>query len=145
MANIYETIYPKFKNDFSFAELNEIYTPTDIEVSLADRVTERKGPKLCFLISLKCFQRLGYFILLSNVPDEIISHISKFLNITMTPLMKSSYNKSGTRLRHIQVIREFLGITPFNSKARHLIVTAIGKAAKTKEEPDLVKLFCNTP
>ena len=32
MANIYETIYPKFKNDFSFAELNEIYTPTDIGV-----------------------------------------------------------------------------------------------------------------
>ena len=80
MANIYETIYPKFKKEFSYAELNEIYTPTDAEFALAEKVTKRKGTKLCFLITLKCFQRLGYFVTFSNIPEPIISHISNLRN-----------------------------------------------------------------
>lgn len=38
MANIYETIYPKFKKEFSYAELNEIYTPTDAEFALVKKL-----------------------------------------------------------------------------------------------------------
>ena len=91
MANIYETIYPKFKTEFSLAELNEIYTPTESEVDLAERVTKRKNTKLCFLISLKCFQRLGYFITFSSIPEPIISHISEYLSITMTESVLKSY------------------------------------------------------
>ena len=52
-----------------------------------------------------------------------------------------NYNKSGTRLRHAQVIREYLNIKPYGSDARHLIVRAIGAAAKTKDEPsDLINV-----
>ena len=141
MANIYETIYPKFKKEFSYAELNEIYTPTDAEFALAEKVTKRKGTKLCFLITLKCFQRLGYFVTFSNIPEPIISHISKCININMTNSTIKTYDNSDTRLRHLQIIRAFLGVSPFDSKARHLIVVAIGKAAKTKEEPtDLINI-----
>jgi len=141
MASIYDTIYPKFKKEFTQAELNEIYTPTETEVKFADEVTGRKSTKLCFLITLKCFQRLGYFISITNVPDSIALHISNFSNIGISETTKLNYNKSGIKKKHIQLIREFLNVKPFNHEARHLIVTAIGKAAKTKEEPtDLINI-----
>ena len=141
MASIYDTIYPKFKKEFTQAELNEIYTPTEMEVILAEKSTVRQSAKLLFLISLKCFQRLGYFLPISNIPEEIIYHISKVLDIKLTEKMISNYGKSGSRQRHFQAIRAFLGVSPFDSKARHLIVVAIGKAAKTKEEPtDLINI-----
>ncbi|MBX4270031.1 DUF4158 domain-containing protein [Clostridium estertheticum] len=52
-----------------------------------------------------------------------------------------NYNKSGTILRHTQVIREYLNIKPDGSDARHLIVISIGAAARTKDEPsDLINV-----
>ena len=53
MASIYDTIYPKFKKEFTQAELNEIYTPTEMEVILAEKSTVRQSAKLLFLITLK--------------------------------------------------------------------------------------------
>ena len=141
MASIYDTIYPKFKKEFTQIELQEIYTPTEAELKFADKVTGRKSTKLCFLITLKCFQRLGYFISIINVPDSIASHISDFSNISISETTKLNYNKSGIKKKHIQIIRELLNVKPFDHEARHLIVTAIGKAAKTKDEPtDLINI-----
>lgn len=112
-----------------------------MEVILAEKSTVRQSAKLLFLISLKCFQRLGYFLPINNIPEEIIYHISKILDIKLTDKMILNYGKSGSRQRHLQVIRTFLGVSTFDSKARHLIVVAIGKAAKTKEEPtDLINI-----
>lgn len=74
---------------------------------------------------LKSFQRLGYFVSPLNIPQTIIHHISKTTNISFSSEVIENYNTSGTRLRHAQVIREYLNIKSYGSDARHLIVRAI--------------------
>ncbi|MDO0826031.1 Tn3 family transposase [Desulfosporosinus nitroreducens] len=138
---MHETVYPRFKSSISEKELTEIYTPTQEEIKFSRKVTRGENANLCFLIMLKSFQRLGYFVPLANIPNAILQHISKATNIVMSMEVIENYNKSGTRLRHVQVIREYLNIKPYDGGARHVIVRAIGAAAKTKDEPsDLINV-----
>ncbi len=140
MANIYESAYPKFKDNISQKELNEVYAPTIKEINYAKQVSRGKTV-LCFLILLKTFQRLGYFVSIEKVPVIIIDFISNITKNTTSSNTLSNYNNSGTRLRHTQAIREYLNVKKYDSKARHLIVEVIATAAKTKDEPlDLVNL-----
>lgn len=141
MPGIHETVYPRFKNTISEKELADIYTPTYEEINLSQKIVRGENAKLCFLIMLKSFQRLGYFIALINIPQAIIQHISNVTNIITSSEVIENYNKSGTRLRHVQVIREYLNIKPYGPDARHVIVRAIGAAARTKDEPsDLINV-----
>jgi len=140
LPNINETAYPKLKNSFSESELLEFYTPTKNELALAETSTERQLAKLCFIIFLKCFQRLGYFPAV-NIPEIIVSHISKIMDISINAETLKNYNKSGTKFRHAQIIREFLNVKKYDLSAIHLIVDSISKAAKTKDEPlDLINI-----
>lgn len=68
MPGMHETVYPRFKSSISEKELNDIYTPTQDEIKFSQKVARGDNPKLCLLITLKSFQRLGYFISLSNIP-----------------------------------------------------------------------------
>ena len=110
MPSIHETVYPRFKNNVTQKELNEIYTPMPDEIEFSDTVTRGEVPKLCFLIMLKSFQRLGYFSSLSNIPQVIIQHISQVTNTSISSEVLESYHKSGTRLRHTKAIREYLTV-----------------------------------
>lgn len=141
MANMNETIYPRFKSEFTKMELEEIYTPTGHEIKIAEKYTIRQSAKLFFLITLKCFQRLGYSIPIADIPESIVLHIAQVLDVKISPTMLLNYSKSGSRKRHLQIIREYLAVKQFDHKARHLIVVAISKAASTKEEPlDLINI-----
>jgi TnpA family transposase len=140
---IHETVYPRFKSSITQKELEEIYTPTEIELNLSEKTTRGDISQLCFLILLKCFQRLGYFIPLTSVPNYIIQHIISFLNLSIKIAEDTfvKYNNSGTRLRHVQVIREYLNVKPYDTNARHIIVRAVGTAAKTKNDSaDLINI-----
>jgi hypothetical protein len=61
--------------------LYEFYTPSSDELALASEVTKGAGPKICFLILLKTFQRLGYFVFLQDVPKPIAEHISLLFGV----------------------------------------------------------------
>jgi Domain of unknown function (DUF4158) len=67
VPSIAETAYPRLKTQISTKELLEVYTPSEHELKLADRHTKGTVAKLGFLVLLKTFQRLGYFILVKNV------------------------------------------------------------------------------
>jgi Domain of unknown function (DUF4158) len=62
MPTVHETVYPRLKNAPSRRKLADLYTPTEAELGLADRSSEGETAKLAFLVLLKTFQRLGYFI-----------------------------------------------------------------------------------
>jgi TnpA family transposase len=141
MPGVHETVYPRFKSSISEKELNDIYTPTQEDIKFSQKVTRGENAKLCFLIMLKSFQRLGYFVAPVNTPQTIIQHISKITNIVISSGDIENYNKSGTRLRHVQVIREYLNIKPYGSDALHVLVRAIGVSARIKDEPsDLINV-----
>ena len=75
MPTVHETAYPRLKSSVSRRELIDLYTPTQAEVELATRVSKGEPARLGFLILLKTFQRLGYFIALRDVPRSIIENI----------------------------------------------------------------------
>ena len=108
MPGMHETVYPRFKSNISEKELNDIYTPTQAEIKFSREVTRGENARFCFLIMLKSFQRLGYFVAPVNIPQTIIQHISTITNIVISSGDIENYNKSGSRLRHVQVIREYL-------------------------------------
>ena len=77
MTAIERTAYPRFKRNFTVKDLEEVYTPTPQERFVASRSTKGSIAELGFLVLLKTYQRLGRFILLSEVPAPIIEHIHR--------------------------------------------------------------------
>ncbi len=141
MPTVAETAYPRLKNQVTSRELIEIYTPTSAELKLAKQHTRKKATQLGFLVLLKTFQRLGYFVDLTSVPSSIIKHISKSTNLDYSSKALLRYQLSRTRWRHIAIIREHLDILPYGAAARRVIVTAMVQAARTKNDlADLVNV-----
>ena len=78
MAAIHDTAYPRLKYNLSQKEINSIYTPLDDELIWV-RTRRLKGElTLLCLVFLKCFQRLGYFPKVADIPKSIIVHIASF-------------------------------------------------------------------
>lgn len=139
MPSLQETAYPRLKSNPSAKAFETVYTPTEEEITLALTVTRGEVPRLGFLILLKTFQTVGHPVQVAQVPRAIILHIAKTLQITLSPDDLSGYDASGTRRRHLSVIRKHLNIQAFNSKARQVMVTAMEKAVQVHH--DLVDLI----
>jgi hypothetical protein len=106
MPTVHETAYPRLKSNVSRRELIDLYTPTQAEVELATRVSKGEPARFGFLILLKTFQRLGYFIALRDVPRSIIEHIGHDQGLLIVPDTMAEYDESGTRRRHVAIIRK---------------------------------------
>jgi TnpA family transposase len=136
-----ETAYPRLKNYVTSRELTEIYTPTQQELALASRYTKKGATLLGFLVKLKTFQRLGYFVGSEAVPASIISHIIQCAQLSVNRSCLTSYEQSKTKKRHIALIREFLSIQPYGVKARKIVIRSMGQAALTKNDlADLINV-----
>ena len=90
MPTIAETAYPRLKNQVREKELTEIYTPTSEELNLATQHTRKRATKLGFLVLLKTFQRLGYFVSPTNVPPAIVKHIAQSVALTYQQLERGA-------------------------------------------------------
>ena len=134
MSAVHETAYPRLKEGVTPAELAEVYTPTAEELALAMRTSTRSGARLGFLVLFKTFLRLGYFVLVGDVPKPIVRHIARCLGTDNRPERLLRYDESGTRRRHIPIIRAFLNVQPFNSEARALVAAVVREAAQTKDD-----------
>ena len=75
MASIDRTAYPRFKRVVSGRELAESFTPTSDEVTWARGKTQTDAHLLALLVRLKCYQRLGYFAKLDDVPAAVVEHV----------------------------------------------------------------------
>ena len=64
-----DTAYPRLKTRLIALELEQFYTPTDEELLFCNKATLSSTTRLNFVVLLKTFQRLGYFIMFNQVPD----------------------------------------------------------------------------
>jgi hypothetical protein len=110
MPRIDETAYRQLKATPTERELRELYTPTLDERLLAGQHTTGKPALVAFLVLLKTFQHLGYAVPLTSVPTPIVSHIAQQMECSVTGQDLINYDLSGTRRRHLQVIRTQLQI-----------------------------------
>lgn len=141
MTAIQDTAYPRLRSSLSIHELARIYTPTSDELALARRTTRGMVPRICFLVLLKTFQRLGYFVTLTDVPPPIVQHIADAAGGMVSRDDLVRYAAAGTRGRHLAAIRAHLHIQPYGAAARHVLVRAMADAAQTKDAPaDLINV-----
>ena len=104
MTAIERTAYPRFKRNLTAKDLAEVYTPTPAERFLAARSTKGSVAEVGFLVLLKTYQRLGRFILLSEVPAPILEHIARLIDPHLDVSDLDSYDSSGTRQHHIPLL-----------------------------------------
>lgn len=134
MPSVNETAYPRIKSNLSAKELAEIYTPNTEEIEFAETQVRELIPKLALLILLKTFQRLGYFLMLNQIPHLIVVHISKSLGLLQVPDTLWAYDTSGSRSRAVVAIRSFLGITAYGQLANKCVVNTCLEIANTKDD-----------
>ncbi len=134
-----ETAYPRFKSVVTDRELREVYTPTPDECELARQHTTGSVAQVAFLILLKTFQRLGYAVSLTAVPVRVVDHIANQGGLTVTTADLIGYDASGTRRRHLRIIRTHLGISAYGPEAQAAMEQAMAEAALSKD--DLIDLI----
>jgi hypothetical protein len=138
---IEHTAYPRLKRTLTPKELDQIYTPTLAEIFLAHRTAKGPVAMLGFLVHLKVFQRLGYAVATSEVPTSIVDYIATCANIQLSSRDLTGYDDSGTRRRHLPLIREALSIQPYGPPARKAFLRAMVEAARTKDDlADLINV-----
>lgn len=133
MANINDTAYPRFKNNISEKDLINVYTPTPMEILYANEVTRSHKNRLLFLIMLKTYQRLGYFVNIQEVPKIIINHIARATNMIDILNGYEKYDGSSVKQKHIEYIRMYLNIKPYNHEAKDIAIKTAAEASKTKD------------
>ncbi len=134
MPTVHETAYPRLKSNVSRRELIDLYTPTQAEVELATRVSKGEPARFGFLILLKTFQRLGYFIALRDVPRSIIEYIGHDQGMLIVPDTMAEYDESGTQLRHVPIIRKYLRVKSFDESGQALLSSTVRLAAARMED-----------
>jgi hypothetical protein len=142
MPRVEETAYPRLKQTVSPRDLATVYTPTWDEVALANEATTGTRARVCFLVLLKTYQRLGYAAALADVPPAIVEHITRSVNtgtVILDGAALAAYDAAGTRRRHLAVIRDYLRVRPFDASARRVMLEALADAARTKG--DLIDLI----
>ena len=140
MSSLNETAYPRFKLYLNEKDLNDVYTPTRQEKSFAQKKTQNNLNRLAFLIHLKVFQKMGFFLKIENIPQKIINHIIVSLKMkAIDDNRLRAYDGSSLRNKHQNLIRQYLKVTEYDSDAETIIVNAALSAAKTNEIiPDII-------
>jgi TnpA family transposase len=134
MPTFNETAYPRLKSSVSRQELVDSYTPTEAEVELASRISKGAPARFAFLVQLKTFQRLGYFIALRDVPRSIVEYIGHDQGMLIVPDTLAEYDESGTRRRHVPIIRKYLHVKNFDEDGRALLSSTVQLAAARMED-----------
>ena len=125
---------PRFKTRLTPAELERFYTPTDEELAFCANVTRLPTTQLGFVVLLKTFQRLGYFVPSNEVPEAVIKHIATVINRRFDREILHNYDQSKVRYNHLAAVRQFLDVKSFDTQGKKLLRTALGEAALTKED-----------
>jgi hypothetical protein len=94
MPSIHDTAYPRLKAVVTVRDLAEVYTPTPEEQTLATTLTLSVPSQIGFLVVLKTFQRLGYFVPVQAVPQSIVEHIATHVGTVISPQEIHAYDAS---------------------------------------------------
>ena len=107
-----DTSYPVLNASPSAHELDRAFTPDLFELAFAEQHTRQPVPLVGLLLLLKTFQRLGYFVQLSDIPLSILRRVSHTARFQSVPEGLSTYDSSTTRREHMALVRSFMSACP---------------------------------
>jgi hypothetical protein len=134
MPTIRDTAYPRLKAIPTRGDLKRLFTPTQGEQALAQESCSTRVVQACFLVLMKTFQKLGYFVALRDVPPLIVGHVVKSLGVVKAKLDLEGYDLSGSRRRHMQIIRDRLEVKRYDTIAEQMVIEVVEEAAQHKED-----------
>ncbi|MES2356236.1 MAG: Tn3 family transposase [Pseudomonadota bacterium] len=129
-----DTAYPRLKSNINASDLAHWYTPSPEELIFCDSIVRGPNTRLGFLLALKTFQRLGYFLTSNEIPDAIIEHIASIEEEIPSRALLQQYDQSRSRKTHVGRIRKFLDVKTFNNEARQLLMQTLREVALLKED-----------
>ena len=129
-----DTAYPRLKTNFNAGELDRWYTPTLEDRAFCAQAVRGPGTRLGFLLLLKTFQRLGYFVRSDQIPDAIIVHLAETEKQPIDRQALEQYDASRSRKTHMGLIRHHLGVHSFDDEATKLLSQVLADAALTKDD-----------
>ncbi len=137
MTSIERTAYPRFGRLVTARELVTL-SPTPDEAAWARGRARSDAHLLALVVSLKCFERLGYFPGWDEVPEVVVDHLRRCLD-----LREETRPEAGERTAVSQrdQVRERLGVVFDPERARAVAAEAIRAAAEVKNHPpDLINV-----
>ncbi len=134
MPSITDTAYPRLKTNPSAKELDEVYTPNLFECGWAEQRTREPVPRIGLLVLLKTFQRLGYFVMMNEVPKPILQHVAHCGGYDTVPDGFDAYDAGSVRRRHLALVRDFVGVSGWCDASEKVMVDACREAARTRDD-----------
>ena len=133
MTAIHETAYPRLKPHPTPEELERNFMPTFDERILMEESTRAVSPinKFGFMLTLKCYQCLGYAVNIKDIPDAVVTYIAKAIDIQSISDL-ASYGSSAKK-RQRKIILQYLKISNDKHKLRHFMKQSSLKSAVFKE------------
>lgn len=117
----------------------EFYTPTKEELAYADGFIRTQNLKLGFFVLLKSFQRLGYFVATTSVPEDIARHIASAIRCNYSIRVLKKYDRSRNKWYDINRIRQMMNVKPVGKEALEFLGVKMRQAALIKQ--DLVDII----
>ena len=114
-----DTAYPRLKTSFNAGELERWYSPTPEEIEFCAKVVRGQSNRFGFLLILKTFQRLGYFVTSNQIPDAIIAHLAEIEKMPVDWEALKHYDDSRSRKTHVGLIRSYLNVSQFSLIVKH--------------------------
>ena len=135
MSSVHETAYPRFKQNVTDQELDEVYTPSLEELKFVHQHVNSSKEQLALLVLLKTGQRLGYFIPPSDVPSNITAHIAACAHLKdIDKSQLRELEQTGSRHRLRNLARGYLKLKRFDKNCKALVVRIAEETAESKQE-----------
>jgi Domain of unknown function (DUF4158) len=133
VALVDRTAYPRLPRAVAARELAEVFTPTTDEVAWARAKTTTDQHCLSLLVLLKCYQRVGYFPRLEQVPAAVTEHVRDRAALLSAELV---CDDSALRVKRYRgFIREWVGAVWEPRRARTVTEAAMPEALLSKDNP----------
>ena len=137
MTSIERTAYPRFGRVVTARELDAL-SPSPGEIEWARERSRSDEHLLGMVVSLKCFQRLGYFPRAEQLPEVVVEQIRDCLGLPEGALQDAP-DRTGRWQQ--ELVRERLGVVPDPERARSLVEQAIRAEMEVKNHPpDLINV-----
>lgn len=143
MTKLEETSYPYLNPLPNDAEIQNHFTASHEEWSFIRKLAQTADGQLAALFHLKLHQRLGRFVDLATVPDNILRKIAESVDIVRLPTRTAlkQYDGSATGRRHLARIRDYRGARPYDADTATWLSTVAEKAAEIKSQlPDIINV-----
>jgi len=118
-----DTAYRLLPTSPSARELMDAYTPGLFELKFAEERTRQAAPRVGLLVLLKTFQQLGYFV-----------KVAEAAGYDVVPQELDDYDRGTLRVRHMALVRSWMGVSAFDREALRIIVKASVQASRVRED-----------